>query len=467
MEIIPGLIVEDEIFAAAAAALATHAPDRPPLMWEIFADATRWWLIPRLYDDSAGVPLAYKAEFILLETLDLTIKINVWFLPDLRDRESSRPHTHPWEVFEAYPVLGAYEDENWHRSASGLLMHRGSMVHRPGMVNRLFARNYHEVTFIEAPGRTVSVMICGRRVTEFGGSGGWSVAAKPPRERGGIWIWPPAVMSQFNATRLCNGNFRLECTASTHSTAEHERRQQECDEKDGHCREEHNRQGWRDPASCRSDSGRSLMLRIKTSAGACVLAVLAASVAACSAGGDSAGPSAVSSSASAPTTSIPATLTAANLQPPLQNTRYTRAGGRPKVVFDPCTWIPDDALAEIGFDPTTRERAQDLVAEYTFLSCQVETADQARTLQLDSGNITLVEDKQRYAGKTQLATVDGREAITTQKTNADECDLDMRTKAGYFEIGVIVETAGRVKGLQPCDHIVDIATTLEPYVGDN
>ncbi|MQY24372.1 DUF3558 domain-containing protein [Nocardia macrotermitis] len=206
------------------------------------------------------------------------------------------------------------------------------------------------------------------------------------------------------------------------------------------------------------------MSRRKTAACGTVLAIAALVSSGCDSGGGSTAAS--DTATSAPTTAAPTTLTAPSLQPPSQDNKYTRTSGRPKVVFDPCTWIPDDALARIGFDPTTRKRAQDMVAEYTFLTCQVETTDQTRTLQLISGNITLAEDKQRYAGKTQPTTINGREAITTtQKTSADECDLDIQTKAGYFEIGVIVETAGRVKGLQPCDHINDIGTTLEPYVG--
>jgi hypothetical protein len=41
----------------------------------------------------------------------------------------------------------------------------------------------------------------------------------------------------------------------------------------------------------------------------------------------------------------------------------------------------------------------------------------------------------------------------------------MRTKVGYFEVGIIIGTRGIGKGLQPCDRIVDTATTLEPYIG--
>ncbi|MEG8183828.1 DUF3558 domain-containing protein [Nocardia terpenica] len=157
------------------------------------------------------------------------------------------------------------------------------------------------------------------------------------------------------------------------------------------------------------------------------------------------------------------TLTASSLQPPSQDNGYAKSSGRPKVAFDPCTWIPDDAISKIGFDPTTRQRGHDQVAEYTFFTCQFTGPDE--TLQLASGNITLDEDKQRYAGKYQELDVNGRSAIQLNKTGAPECNLDMQTKVGYFEVSVLVDTSGRGKGLQPCGNIAQVASTLEPFIG--
>lgn len=172
-EIIPGLVLDEELYGAAAEGLAAHAPVQPTLTWKVFADAARWWLVPGPDDDDAGMPLGYKAEFVVTQTIDLTIKINIWYGPDLRSAETSKPHTHPWEVMEAHPVLGGYEDEHWHRSAAGLLVEQGSVLNLPGAVNRIFARDYHEVTAIAAPGRTVSVMICGRRIVDEADQGVW------------------------------------------------------------------------------------------------------------------------------------------------------------------------------------------------------------------------------------------------------------------------------------------------------
>ena len=161
-------------------------------------------------------------------------------------------------------------------------------------------------------------------------------------------------------------------------------------------------------------------------------------------------------------TSASPTLTASKLQPPSQdNNRFN--GERPKVVVDPCTWISDDAVARIGFDPSTRKRGNDIVGEYVFLTCDFSTPE--RTLQLDSGNVTLDEVKRKYDGKTQPLNISGREAVMTHKTNADECSLDMRTNAGYLGLSFIVHTPGKSKGINSCDDIVEAATILEPSIG--
>jgi hypothetical protein len=173
VNVIPGLVVDDELHAAAAGGLAVHAPTLPAISWEEFTDPTRWWLVPSPDDDAASCPLPYKAEFLVIQTAFFTVKVNIWYRPDLRAGETSRPHTHPWEVMEAYPVHGSYEDEHWIRTASGQLVGQGSVINERGSVNRIFARDYHEVTAVADPGRTVSVLVCGRWIHDAHHRGIW------------------------------------------------------------------------------------------------------------------------------------------------------------------------------------------------------------------------------------------------------------------------------------------------------
>src|SRR6266536_3253646 len=82
LEVIPGLVLDEELFAAAAEGLATHAPDLPALTWAEFTDPRRWWLVPGPDNDADGNPLAYKAEFVVIQNGEVTIKINIWYRPD-------------------------------------------------------------------------------------------------------------------------------------------------------------------------------------------------------------------------------------------------------------------------------------------------------------------------------------------------------------------------------------------------
>ncbi|MFC6010207.1 DUF3558 domain-containing protein [Nocardia lasii] len=157
------------------------------------------------------------------------------------------------------------------------------------------------------------------------------------------------------------------------------------------------------------------------------------------------------------------TLTAPHLQPPVQDNKYIREGKRPKVVVDPCTWIEDGQIAEIGFEPASRRRARDLLAEYSFLTCRFMNGDD-EALSIESGNVSLDEVREKYAGSTEELLINGREAIKARKSSGT-CSVDLQTKVGYFGITVTTHTPGLVKNMQPCDDIVHIATVLEPAIG--
>lgn len=169
------------------------------------------------------------------------------------------------------------------------------------------------------------------------------------------------------------------------------------------------------------------------------------------------------SSAVSQTSSGRPTLTESRLQPPPLENEYTTQG-RPKVVFDPCTWISDEAVREAGLDPATRRRGQDLVAEYTFLTCDFD--GEFRDVQINSGNVTWEEDLQKNGAYSEPLTVNGREAIVVQDPQLVRvCSIHVRTKVGIVMFSSTRTFEGTQAGLQLCDGVLEIATALEPEIG--
>ncbi|WP_278261051.1 DUF3558 family protein [Nocardia sp. AG03] len=165
--------------------------------------------------------------------------------------------------------------------------------------------------------------------------------------------------------------------------------------------------------------------------------------------------------------SVRPTLTDARLQPPSQDNKYTKAGGRPAVVVDPCTWIPDETIHAIDLDPATRQRGRDLVAEYTFLTCDfaAPTGGEKWRLQVDSGNVSLDEVRQKYAGRTENVDINGREAVRTVKNGEKTCAVDLRTSVGYFGVEAAYAAIPGADTAAPCDKAMEYARALEPVIG--
>lgn len=164
------------------------------------------------------------------------------------------------------------------------------------------------------------------------------------------------------------------------------------------------------------------------------------------------------------TSSARPTLTESRLQPPPLENEYTTQG-RPEVVFDPCTWISDKAVSEAGLDPATRRRGNDLVAEYTFLTCDFD--GQLRDLSIESGNVAWEEDLQRYSASSEPLTVNGREALLVQDPEQVRvCGIHLRTKVGFVMFSSTRTFEGTEAGLQRCDGVLEIAKALEPEIGE-
>ncbi|MYV56465.1 hypothetical protein [Streptomyces sp. SID3212] len=155
-EIAPGLLLTEALYDVVQAGVTAHAPALPPLTWQAFTQPDGWWLVP---DRNGRIS---KAELTLREDRDRTVKINMWYAPDLRGPDGApRPHSHPWQ-FESKILLGGYTEDRY-TVHSGVVRTDMGTEHNQGDANRVDRSLYHEVRGIHtAPGHTVTLMLCGR-----------------------------------------------------------------------------------------------------------------------------------------------------------------------------------------------------------------------------------------------------------------------------------------------------------------
>lgn len=160
VEVIPGLVLDDALYEAAAAGIVNCAPEFAPLSFERFTAASSWWMIPD--DDCNG----YKAVLEFCNDPERTVWLHDWLLPDLRGGEESRPHSHPWQ-FASTILTGGYTEDRYERTGDlatdePSVREQLGVEHRAGSVNDVPRSVYHEVTEIHEPGRTLTLMVCGR-----------------------------------------------------------------------------------------------------------------------------------------------------------------------------------------------------------------------------------------------------------------------------------------------------------------
>lgn len=155
--IAPGLTLTDTQFETTANGLATHMPELSPLTWEQFT-SNAWTLIP---DEQTGE--AYKAELTLVKTETRTVRVNRWFLPDLRDGSAPKPHNHPWD-FVSVILDGEYVEDRW-TLKDGVVVPVADVEHRTGELNRLAREVFHEVKHVED---ALTLMACGPGMAGWG-----------------------------------------------------------------------------------------------------------------------------------------------------------------------------------------------------------------------------------------------------------------------------------------------------------
>jgi len=177
----PSLVLDDEMFELALAALGQYAPEQvADFTWERFIARESWRLIPDV--EHPDEPF-FKAEFNIKNgrPYHQTVKLNLWRSPDLRRDGAPMPHNHPWP-FTGHVLLGGYREDRYEVQHSrnrilvdpyqqwevgGMELTQG-VLHEAGQHNGIDLTTFHEVTEILDPGRTLSLMDC-----DLGRKDGW------------------------------------------------------------------------------------------------------------------------------------------------------------------------------------------------------------------------------------------------------------------------------------------------------
>lgn len=150
--LIPGLTLRTDMYDAAVAALAQHAPAYT-LDRDRFFAASSWTLVP----DPDGV--GYKAELTLrLDGQPDMVRFNRWMRPDLRGGQQPRPHSHPW-WFRSYVLDGGYSEVRREVVDGQIQTAAGS--YRSGQANEMPLHVFHEVVEIDDPAAALSMMVIG------------------------------------------------------------------------------------------------------------------------------------------------------------------------------------------------------------------------------------------------------------------------------------------------------------------
>ncbi|MDR7171223.1 hypothetical protein J2W56_004982 [Nocardia kruczakiae] len=208
------------------------------------------------------------------------------------------------------------------------------------------------------------------------------------------------------------------------------------------------------------------MTAIRSSIFAAAMAVVAvASLGGCTDDGSAASSESTTQPTSSSIASRP-TLTNSKLQPPSQHD-VQMTTGRPAVVFDPCTWISDDTVRKSGFDPGTRKRGHDQIAEISFLTCSFDSDSGSsinyNSLSVNSGNATWDEDLTKVRRYSEPVTINGREAMWVRDPQVQSmCQIDLRTKVGFAQVAV---SSNDPQAARPCDNLLSIASNIESEIG--
>ncbi|NLG54450.1 MAG: DUF3558 domain-containing protein [Rhodococcus sp.] len=149
--------------------------------------------------------------------------------------------------------------------------------------------------------------------------------------------------------------------------------------------------------------------------------------------------------------------------------RVTDDSGRPPVTFDPCLDIPDNVIAEAGYDPASKHVSEYPLDDYTFLGCDFRTAERKYSLTLLSGNVTFAEESEKTADYAKPLEINGRHALLKFREYArDECAYSLETNYGVLIIlrGLEHDLIGPAPQEEWCAGLEDTVRLIEPLLAD-
>ncbi|MFD3706890.1 DUF3558 domain-containing protein [Nocardia sp. NPDC058658] len=140
-------------------------------------------------------------------------------------------------------------------------------------------------------------------------------------------------------------------------------------------------------------------------------------------------------------------------------------GSRAPVGYDPCVSLSDSVVAQAGFDPLTRERADLVFDDYALIGCEFDRKEQVRGqnvsvgfMTVSSTNVSLDEFKQRESGSARSVNVGGRDAITYRPPADGGCFVVIAGPDAAISIHV---SSSALTPWNACENSVQIAETIE------
>ncbi|MFE7421223.1 DUF3558 domain-containing protein [Rhodococcus sp. NPDC057529] len=147
--------------------------------------------------------------------------------------------------------------------------------------------------------------------------------------------------------------------------------------------------------------------------------------------------------------------------------RHIDKSDRPHVTFDPCLDVPDTALIEAGYDPSSEENADFTPDEYTFLGCSYDTPRRLYGLNVLSGNISFAEEQEKSRAYATHIDVNGRRALLkVEADQPDACAISIETSYGVLIVdrSVFKGTGAPAPESEWCAGLEDTARIFERYI---